>query len=89
MVDINISFCRELLRLTLKDVAAYTTSTQRKNVSVLKSGTTNKPWFLVEGLPEPLTYWEGSADNAYHARHKAWNAWLRKKGAPNYFIEAV
>lgn len=25
-------------------------------------------------------YWHGSAGNAYEARYKGWNAWMRKQG---------
>lgn len=84
MADINIAFCRVLLARIMDDVRQHATPAERRGVSVLKSGSTTRPWYLVEGLPEPMTYWEGEADNAYEARYKAWSAWLRKKGVAEY-----
>jgi hypothetical protein len=73
-VSANIGFCRELLRETIDDVKAAAPAVKVSDAWVWSGDRRN--WeFHFNGF-----YWNGSADNAYHARANGWSAWLRAKG---------
>lgn len=78
-MDINVSFCRTLLRSVMKDINPVTTVAERKSAWVYHFG---RGHWEFHGPDE--FYWDGRADNAYDARAKGWLAWwesLEKEGA--------
>jgi len=75
MADINISFCRSLLTAVGKDIKAYVPGTRiYKDAWVWCAGRDHWEFHGPENY-----YWHGSADNAYDARAKGWQAWLHHK----------
>lgn len=73
MTDINLTFCRALLKAVLADVKPHTTVAERADAWVIKTGRDS--WEF-HGPRE--FYWYGSADNAFDARAQGWQAWLAK-----------
>lgn len=73
MKDANLAFCRRLLSLTLREVTPMTTVAERKSAWVYQHSGFRNSWEF-HG-PDDF-YWDGTADNAYHARARGWNAWL-------------
>ncbi|HWS68097.1 MAG TPA: hypothetical protein VN325_35440 [Steroidobacteraceae bacterium] len=71
MSDINIGFCRALLRIVLTDIKPLTTPAERKDAWVYKCMEDHWEFHGPSGF-----YWHGSADNAYDARAKGWQAWM-------------
>ena len=74
MVDINVTFCRNLLKQI------------KPNVWRAKKRIFKDSWVYDYGNghwefhgPDQF-YWHGSADNSYHARYQGWTAWLKHKG---------
>jgi hypothetical protein len=70
MSNINIDFSRTLLRIVLDDIKPLTTAAERKDAWVYKC---MEDHWEFHGPGE--FYWHGSADNAYDARAKGWQAW--------------
>lgn len=77
MTDINISFCRELLKKAHELVKENFGDdiNLKKDAWVWFDG--HKGW---EFRGPDKFYWYGNADNAYHARYQGWMAWLKHKG---------
>lgn len=75
--DINTTFTRELLKLTMLDVKQHTTPEQRKAAWTYwtPTGAGNR---LYEFHGPDGFVWHGRADNSYHARAQGWSAWLEK-----------
>ena len=73
--DINVTFCRTLLKLVMEDVRLETTAQQRKDAWVYEC----MPGHWEFHGPYKF-YWHGSADNAYDARAKGWSAWMSHNG---------
>lgn len=69
-MDINLAFTRLLLKGTMEVIKPLTTVAERKAVWVYHF---NGDHWEFHG-PNDF-YWHGSADNAYDARHKGWEAW--------------
>lgn len=78
--DINITFCRRLLMLTMVDVRKHTSKAERKNSWTWHCGYRDQWEF--HG-PDDF-FWEGRADNGYDARDKGWSAYLKKLGVKGY-----
>lgn len=73
--DIDVIFCRHLLSLVHKDVkAAFPSIHLKKDAWVWSTGFRDHWEF--HG-PNDF-YWHGNAANAYDARAKGWNSYLRK-----------
>ena len=92
-VDPNTLFCRRLVYLIHEDVReAFPTIPhvfKACSITSTSSGPASRRFFFAQiDVPdrEPF-YWEGRADNAWHARHEAWVAYLKKAGAPGYKTE--
>lgn len=76
MTDINIAFCRALLRQAIIDLKKHAPHIRPiKDAWVWHAG---RDHWEFHGPNE--FYWHGGADNAYEARYKGWMAWLRKQG---------
>lgn len=75
MADINITFCRTLLRQVLPEVRA---SGKRINKDAWVWNAGRDHW---EFHGPDKFYWHGRAANAYEARYKGWRAWLDKCAA--------
>lgn len=73
MTDINILFCRTLLSSVMEEVKKMTTGVERKAAWVYHFKGFGDHW---EFHGPDKFYWHGSADNAYDARAKGWQAWL-------------
>lgn len=83
MSSLDVSLCREILRLTIADVRAFNPAVRLKDAWVYKLGEDH--WEFHYGD----YYWHGSADNAYEARAEGWSAWLGSQGAPEYTRETA
>lgn len=81
MGDINIDFCRAMLREVQKDVKTHAPAVKLRDAWVYNTG---RDHWEFHGPDE--FYWHGSASNAYEARYKGWCGWLRHKGVPDYQI---
>jgi len=68
--DINLAFSRTLLRVVMDDIKTITTAKERKAAWVYNFGNDHWEFHGPDGY-----YWHGSADNAYDARAKGWQAW--------------
>jgi hypothetical protein len=84
VTDINISFCRALLR-----EAVELLKIEAPHIRPIKDAWV---WHAGRGCWEfhgprtgdaemPTYYWHGRADNAYEARYKGWMAWLEARNA--------
>lgn len=69
-MDINLTFCRMLLKGTMDVIKPLTTVAERKAAWVYKFERDHWEFHGPNGF-----YWHGSADNSYDARHKGWEAW--------------
>ena len=80
MVDENVIYCRAVWKETKKVVDQHTTPSQRKK-SYVWHVTSFKCWefHAFDGF-----YWSGQAHNAFDARVKGWEAWLRHKEVEGY-----
>jgi hypothetical protein len=73
-MDVNVAFCRHLLKLTLEDVRKADPDVKLRDAWVYHySGTDDWEFHFGD------FYWHGSADNAYDARAKGWESWLSQK----------
>lgn len=74
MSDINVTFCRTLLKTVMADIKKITSPAERKAAWVYR--------FSLDGSWEfhgpDRFYWYGRADNAYDARAQGWQAWERE-----------
>ena len=72
MASIDIAISREVLRLTIADVRQAHPDIKLREAWVWQAGEDH--WeFHYDGY-----FWHGSADNAYDARAKGWDHWLRR-----------
>lgn len=71
MTDVNLAFCRILLRGVMDDVKKHTTAETRKAAWVYHFNGDTWEFHGPNGF-----YWHGSADNAYDARAQGWQSWL-------------
>ena len=69
-MDINLAFTRLLLKGTMEVIKPLTTVAERKAAWVYHYGRGHWEFRGPDGF-----HWHGSADNAYDARHKGWEAW--------------
>ena len=69
-MNINVEFCRTLLRLALDDIKPLTSGAERKAAWVYNLGNDSWEFHGPDGY-----YWYGDAGNAYDARAKGWQAW--------------
>jgi hypothetical protein len=75
MTDINLSFCRALLREAIKELKEKAPGIRpMKDAWVWKAGFGS--W---EFHGPDKYYWHGRAHNAYEARYKGWMAWLEAR----------
>jgi hypothetical protein len=88
--DINLAFCRALLKQVMAEVRKHATGEEIKNAWVYgyKNGRDHADSWEFHGpgrgpivgstdpVKPPNFYWYGSADNAYDARAQGWQAWL-------------
>lgn len=72
-MNINIVFCRELLRATTLEVLDVAPDTNLRDAWVWKAGPDHWEFHFRD------YYWQGCASNAYEARAKGWAAWLAKR----------
>lgn len=72
-MNINVTFCRLMLRQVMEDVKPLTTGAERKDSWVYRC---MKDHWEFHGPAH--YYWHGEADNAYDARAKGWSAWLEQ-----------
>lgn len=74
MTDINLAFCRHLMRGTHAEVRSLFPGVNVvKDTGVLRSGAGPRPQYLFELVYQGKNYSTYvSADNAYEARHKGW-----------------
>ena len=70
MTNINLAFCRLLLKGTMEVIKPLTTVAERKAAWVYHFERDHWEFHGPNNF-----YWHGSADNAYDARHKGWDAW--------------
>ena len=78
MTDIDIAFCRALLRSTIADVKLHFPGIKVSKAAVLGPSFGQ---YLFEYMHEGKRFAEYvSAGNAYEARCEGWNAFLRKHG---------
>lgn len=75
MNDINIAFSRTLLSVVVADVRKYDSKIQIQKAWV--HSTDRRTWEF-HGPDKFYTHFR--ADNAFEARAKGWQAWLRSKG---------
>jgi hypothetical protein len=76
MADIDIAFCRSLLKLGAAEVKKHFPDIRtRKDAWVWDAGRDNWEFHGPDDY-----YWHGRAGNAYEARYKGWMAWLEHKG---------
>lgn len=75
-MDINVAFCRELLRRLEPEVKAInpTISVWRRPSWVYQYDR-SQDWEFHFGD----FYWYGRADNAFDARWQGWSAWLEER----------
>jgi hypothetical protein len=78
VADINITFCRSLLSQIHADVKLHFPDVNLRSAWVYKAFRQHWEFHGPDGF-----YWHGGADNAYEARYKGWEAWLRHK-LPGY-----
>lgn len=71
MNNINLAFCRALLKSVLLEVKKHATAEQVKAAWVYHF---DRDQWEFHG-PDNF-YWHGSADNAFDARANGWQAWL-------------
>lgn len=76
MTDINITFCRILLKNVLADVTKFDNTINPNDAEVYISND-RKRWFTFSYRD---FYYENYVDNMYDGRAKAWMAYLDKKG---------
>lgn len=76
-MNIDIEFCRHLLRGAHKLVKEHFPSVRLRDAWVWHAGRNHWEFHYAQGGP---FYWHGSAGNAYEARYKGWMAWLDKNG---------
>lgn len=74
-MDINIVFCRELLRLAHADVRKHYPGIKVSKAAWVYSYGRTWEFHGPDGF-----YWHGRAGNAYDARAKGWHAYLRYQG---------
>ncbi len=74
-MNINLVFCRNLLKSAIAEVRIHFPAVQTKFAWVWHIGRNHWEFHGPEAF-----YWHGSADNAYDARYKGWMAWLKHKG---------
>jgi hypothetical protein len=72
--SINVSLCREVLKLVIDDVRAFNPELPLKEAWVYKLGRDHWEFHFRD------FYWYGDADNAFDARAKGWEAFLGKCG---------
>lgn len=78
MSDINIAFCRGLLKLAVAALTPEQRAHYRRN-----SGVTGRrgDYYCFEWMQNGVRFvWEGKADNAYDARYHGLCSWLAKHG---------
>lgn len=73
MSDINVTFCRVLLRNVMDDIKKVTSPAERKAAWVYHFFAQDWEFHGPDGF-----YWHGHADNAYHAKAQGWSAWWSK-----------
>lgn len=69
-MDVNLAFCRLLLKMTMEVIKPLTTVAERKAAWVYHFERDSWEFHGPDGF-----YWHGSADNAYDARAQGWEAW--------------
>lgn len=87
MTDVNLKFCRILLKGVVADVRKHYPATKVSDAAVLKmSGGGTNQWWLFEYMDPAVGRFavELQADNAYHARAEGWSKWLEAKGVADY-----
>ena len=72
MADINVTFCRKLLKRVMDDIKRLTSPAERKAAWVYHFSSGDQ-W---EFHGPDRFYWHGRADNAYDARAQGWQAWM-------------
>lgn len=86
MTDINIRFCQLLLKTVHKAVKTKLAqlAVDHVRLDLLRVNLWKAAWVWRDGRdcwefhgPDKF-YWHGRADNAYEARAKGWQAWLRQ-----------
>lgn len=76
--NINVAFCREALKSIVADVRKLLPGVKLNDAWVYH--LSNGRWeFHYESY-----YWQGSADNAYEARFKGWEAYMSKMEVGEY-----
>ena len=73
-MNIDVVFCRHLLKGVLADVKRHCPHVEPKYAWVWHAGRGHWEFHGPEAF-----YWHGRAANAYDARAKGWMAWLEKK----------
>ena len=76
MADIDVAFCRELLRGVTARVKQHFPDIHTVKAAWVYNFGRNH-W---EFHGPDKFYWHGGAANAYDARAKGWSAWLASKG---------
>ena len=87
MTDINVVFCRQLLKSVMKDVKKHTTAAQRKTSEVICMDRRPGYRSYEFHVRSEDFYWFGGADNAADARYHGWHSYLRSINAPGYSDE--
>ena len=75
MTDINVAFCRRLLKEAHDEVRKHFPEIKLREAWVYGYGRGQWEFHGPDGF-----YWHGRAGNAYDARYHGWMAWLAKMG---------
>lgn len=86
MTDINIVFCRELLKKAHEIVKRNFPNIKLNSDAWTWHDSDKRNW---EFHGPDKFYWYGGADNAYDCRYKGWMAYLREKGIKDKNIEEI
>ena len=80
-MSIYTDYTRSMLASITPDVRQHVAGVKLRDAWVYRVGKGHWEFHFRE------FYWHGSADDAFEARFKGWDAYLRKIGAPGYEIE--
>lgn len=79
MQSANVIFCRNYLRVVFQRVKQTCPLAKARDAGVVRTALGVWVFELNGECYGGYFYWECSADNAYHAKAKGWEAWLAGK----------